>query len=121
MAANAKGNRYVTVSESRSELLTTDTQRDGTRPALKPVPAPLSEELWAYPASGDSAAIQSSFTLLQQTFLHRRAWAIREQLRIPIVIWIVRTYHRHRRQATLGRLTSIEYQTIMNAAIAPAA
>ncbi|MBF6216431.1 IS3 family transposase, partial [Nocardia puris] len=40
-----------------------------------------------------------------------------EQLRIAIVTWIERTYHRRRRQARLGRLTPIEFETIM----APAA
>ncbi|GAB3568155.1 hypothetical protein GCM10027405_29580 [Arthrobacter alkaliphilus] len=34
--------------------------------------------------------------------------------RIVIVAWIERTYHRRRRQATLGRLTLIEYESIMN-------
>jgi len=29
------------------------------------------------------------------------------------VIWIERTYHRRRRQAALGRLTPIEFETIM--------
>ncbi len=33
--------------------------------------------------------------------------------RIAIVTWIERTYHRRRRQAALGRLTPIEYETIM--------
>ena len=39
--------------------------------------------------------------------------ATRAQLRIEIVTWIERTYHRRRRQAALGRLTPIEYETIM--------
>ena len=40
-------------------------------------------------------------------------WATRDELRIAIVTWIERTYHRRRRQAALGRLTPIEYETIM--------
>ncbi|QDN93184.1 hypothetical protein FNV68_55310 [Streptomyces sp. S1D4-23] len=43
----------------------------------------------------------------------RRSWATRQELRIAIVTWIERTYHRRRRQASLGRLTPIEYETVM--------
>ncbi len=38
-----------------------------------------------------------------------------------IVTWIERTYHRRRRQASLGRLTPIEYATIMTASASQAA
>jgi len=39
-----------------------------------------------------------------------------------IVTWIERTYHRRRRrQATLGRLSPIEYETIMTRTAAQAA
>ena len=64
-------------------------------------------------ASGDNAAMESFFALLQKNVLDRRAWTTREQLRIAIVTWIERTYHRRRRQARLGRLTPIEFETIM--------
>ncbi|MGI8662071.1 MAG: IS3 family transposase, partial [Acidimicrobiales bacterium] len=40
-------------------------------------------------------------------------WATREELRIAIVTWIERTYHRRRRQIALGRLTPIEFEMIM--------
>ena len=43
----------------------------------------------------------------------RRSWATHEELRIAIVTWIERTYHRRRRQAALGRLTPIEFETVM--------
>lgn len=49
--------------------------------------------------------MESFFSLLQKNVLDRRAWATREELRIVIVTWIERTYHRRRRQASLGRLT----------------
>jgi transposase InsO family protein len=49
------------------------------------------------------------------------AWTTREQLRIAMVTWIERTYHRRRRQARLGRLTPIEFETIMNTTVALAA
>jgi len=64
-------------------------------------------------AAGDNAAMESFFALLQKNVLDRRSWATREELRIAIVRWIERTYHRRRRQDALGRLTPIEYETIM--------
>jgi putative transposase len=65
-------------------------------------------------AAGDNAAMESFFALLQKNVLDRRTWETRQELRIAIVTWIERTYHRRRRQAALGRrLTPIEYETIM--------
>ena len=45
-------------------------------------------------AAGDNAAMESFFSLLQKNVLDRRRWETREQLRIAIVTWIERTYHR---------------------------
>jgi len=64
-------------------------------------------------AAGDNAAMESFFALLQNNVLDRRTWTTRQELRIAIVTWIERTYHRRRRQAALSRLTPIEYETIM--------
>jgi putative transposase len=64
-------------------------------------------------AAGDNAAMESFFALLQKNVLDRRVWATREELRIAIVTWIERTYHHRRRQTRLGRLTPVEYETIM--------
>jgi putative transposase len=64
-------------------------------------------------AAGDNAAMESFFALLQKNVLNRRAWATREELRIAIVTWIERTYHRRRRQDALGQLTPIAYEIIM--------
>ena len=64
-------------------------------------------------AAGDNAAMESFFSLLQKYVLNRHPWATRQDLRIAIVTWIERTYHRRRRQDALGRLTPIEYETIM--------
>ena len=70
-------------------------------------------------AAGDNAAMESFFALVQKNVLDRRRWANREQLRIAIVTWIERTYHRRRRQARLGRLTPVEYEaTIESPAVA---
>jgi transposase InsO family protein len=64
-------------------------------------------------AAGDNAAMESFFSLLQKNVLNRRRWDTRDQLRIAIVTWIERTYHRRRRQYALGRLTPVEFETIM--------
>ncbi|MFI7585013.1 IS3 family transposase [Kocuria sp. M1N1S27] len=72
-------------------------------------------------AAGDNAAMESFFALLQKNVLDRRSWATRDELRIAIVTWTERTYHRRRRQARLGRLTPIEYETMMNSAVTLAA
>jgi transposase InsO family protein len=64
-------------------------------------------------AAGDNAAMESFFSLLQKNVLNRRRWDTRDQLRIAIVTWIERTYHRRRRQDALGRLTPFEFETIM--------
>ena len=42
----------------------------------------------------------------------------REELRLAIITWIERTYHRRRRQRRLGRLTPVEYETLNLAATA---
>ncbi|MET9225831.1 IS3 family transposase [Lentzea sp. NPDC003310] len=72
-------------------------------------------------AAGDNAAMESFFALLQNNVLNRRTWPTREELRIAIVTWIERTYHRRRRQAALGRLTPIEYEAIMSTPASQAA
>ena len=59
-------------------------------------------------ACGDNAAMESFFALLQKNVLDRQRWSTREQLRLAIITWIERTYHRRRRQRGLGRLTPIE-------------
>ena len=80
-------------------------------------------------AAGDNAAMESFFALLQKNVLDRKRWRTREELRIAIIppqaggapTWIERTYHRRRRQDSLGRLTPIKYETIMNATVSLAA
>ena len=72
-------------------------------------------------ACGDNAAMESFFALLQKNVLDRQRWNTREELRLAIITWIERTYHRRRRQQRLGRLTPIEYETIMTTTQALAA
>ena len=45
-------------------------------------------------ACADNAAMESFFALLQRNVLDRQRWTTREELRLAIVIWIERTYHR---------------------------
>lgn len=65
--------------------------------------------------------MESFFSLLQKNVLNRRRWATREDLRIAIITWIERTYHRRRRQQRLGRLTPVEFEIIMTTQVALAA
>ncbi len=74
--------------------------------------------LWVTPASTTLprsmlGVSQSFFALLQKNVLNTRRWRTREELRVAIVTWIERTYHRRRRQDRLGRLTPVEYETII--------
>ena len=72
-------------------------------------------------ACGDNAAMESFFALLQKNVLNRRRWTTRDELRLAIVTWIERTYHRRRRQDALGGLTPIEYEAILKSQVAEAA
>ena len=81
----------------------------------------LSGSMGRVGAAGDNAAMESFFALLQKNVLDRRTWATRQELRIAIVTWIERTYHRRRRQRRLARLTPVEYETIMTPVAALAA
>jgi putative transposase len=58
-------------------------------------------------------ATMGSFALLQKNVLNTKHWETREELRMAIVTWIERTYHRRRRQEALGRLTPVEFETIV--------
>ncbi len=72
-------------------------------------------------AAGDNAAMESFFALLQKNVLDRHFWDTRGRLRIAIVTWIERTYHRRRRQVRLGRLTPVEFEAKMATQVALAA
>ena len=72
-------------------------------------------------SAADNAAMESFFSLLQKNVLDRRKWQTQDELRIAIITWIERTYHRRRRQTRLGKLTPIEYESIMTPTAALAA
>ena len=48
-------------------------------------------------ACGDNAAMESFFALLQKNVVDRQRWATRQDLRLAIVSWIEKTYHRQSR------------------------
>jgi transposase InsO family protein len=72
-------------------------------------------------ACADNAAMESFFSLLQNNVLDTQRWATRDELRLAIVTWIERTYHRRRRQRALGKLTPIEFEILHQPATATAA
>ena len=74
----------------------------------------LSGSMGRVGACADNAAMESFFSLLQKNVLDRQRWATRDELRLAIITWIERTYHRRRRQRGLGRLTPIEFEMILS-------
>jgi putative transposase len=72
-------------------------------------------------AAGDNAAMESFFALLQKNVLDQHSWATRQQARLASVGWIEGTYHPRRRQRVLGRLTPIEFESIVTTTAATAA
>lgn len=69
-------------------------------------------------ACADNSAMESWFALLQHNVLGRKRWATKEELRLAMVSWIERTYHRRRRQRGLSRLTPVEYEILNQAPLA---
>src|SRR5699024_7625634 len=63
----------------------------------------------------------TGFDNTSKNVMDRQVWDTREQLRLAIVGWIEGKYHRKRRQRTLGKLTPIEFETIMDPAATLAA
>ena len=63
-------------------------------------------------SSPDNAAMESFFALLQKNVLNRHPWASRAELRLAMITWIEKPYHRRRRQRRLGKLTPVEFEAI---------
>lgn len=61
-------------------------------------------------SAGDNAAMESFWSLLQKNVLNQRSWPTRQELRLAIVLWIERKYHRQRPQDALGGLTPVEFE-----------
>jgi transposase InsO family protein len=66
-------------------------------------------------AAGDNAAMESFHALLQKNVLNSKKWETREELRLAIVTWVERTYHRRRRKRRLGKMTPVEYEALAEA------
>jgi putative transposase len=66
-------------------------------------------------AAGDNAAMESFHSLLQKNVLNSQKWETREELRLAIVTWIERTYHRRRRKRRLGKMTPVEFEALVEA------
>ena len=66
-------------------------------------------------AAGDNARMESFHSLLQNNVLDTKKWETREELRLAIVHWIERTYHRRRRKRSLGRMTPVEFEAVFQA------
>jgi transposase InsO family protein len=88
-------------SQFRSTAYTTTLKANGLKGSMGRVGA-----------FADNAAMESFFSLLQKNVLDTRTWNTRDELRAAITHWIEGTYHRRRRQRTLGKLTPLEFETI---------
>ncbi len=64
----------------------------------------------------DNAAMESFLALLQNNVLNHRRWSTRAELRLAIMSWNETIYHRRRRQQSLGRLTPVEFETLLDTA-----
>ncbi len=69
-------------------------------------------------ACADNAAMESFFALVQRKVFDRQRWETRAELRLAIVLWIERTYHRRCRQRALGKLTPTEFEAVNEVAYA---
>jgi len=66
-------------------------------------------------SAADNAAIESFHSLLQKNVLNTRRWETKAELRLAIVTWIEKKYHRQRRKRRLGRLTPVEFEALHHA------
>ena len=60
--------------------------------------------------TGDTAAMELFYSLLQNNVLNAQPLPTREELRQRIVRWSERTYHQRRKQQGLGKLTPVAYE-----------
>ena len=72
----------------------------------------LKESMGRTGSSGDNAAKEAFFSLLQTNLLNIRRWDSCEELRVAIVIWIEAKHNRHRRQRALWKLTLVDFETV---------
>ena len=65
-------------------------------------------------SAGDNAAMESFFSAATEERPQPPSWDTREELRIAIVTWIERTYHRRRRQDSARPIDPHRVRTIMS-------
>lgn len=82
----------------------------GRDPLVRTAPSAREGEEGRPGAAGDNAAMESFWSLLQTNVLNQQRWATKQELRLAIVVWIERKYHRQRAQDNLGGLTPIEFE-----------
>ncbi len=66
-------------------------------------------------AAGDNACMESFHSLSQDNVRGTKRWETREDLRVEIVTWIQRADHRRRRKRSLGQMTSVEFEAVIQA------
>jgi hypothetical protein len=70
----------------------------GARPRPRSTGGHASRSEWPRPSTAWCWITRPIHSLLQKNVLNRQRWQTREQLRLAIVVWIEKTYHRRRRQ-----------------------
>ncbi|SCE35780.1 Integrase core domain-containing protein [Streptomyces sp. DvalAA-14] len=85
------GTAALTVSQPLMVVSGQATAPDADRPAGR-----MAGLMGRVGAPADNAAMESFFGLPRKNVLDRRQWTTRQELRIAIVTWIERTYHRRR-------------------------
>lgn len=91
-------------SQFRSTVFTRSLKNNGLRGSMGRVAS-----------EGDNAMMESFHALLQKNVLNSKTRETRDELRIAIVTWIERTYHRRRRKRRLGKMTPIEFEAVAQA------
>lgn len=61
-------------------------------------------------SAGNNAAMEPFWPLLQKNALNQRTWPKQQDLRLSMVVWTERKYHRQRPQHALGGLTPVEFK-----------
>jgi putative transposase len=63
-------------------------------------------------SAAENAAFELCHSLLQKNVLNTRRWETREELRLAIITWIDKKYHRQRRKRRLGKMTLVEFRAL---------
>ena len=72
--------------------------------------ATLGRSMGRVGASGDSAAMESFFSLMPKNDPHQHRWRSCDELRYATITSIEHTCNRRRSQRALGTLTPVEFQ-----------